>query len=115
MVGTRIAQGTTRTIRADNITDANGTPLDVTGWAVHAVARRNAVWGTVLSEWSTTPTGAQGTATSTGSTVTLQITPALSTAWNCRRVVIQAEITNPAGWVERIIDETYDVAREAVT
>lgn len=111
----RIKQGTSRVIRARNILDANGDPLVVTGWSVHAVACRNTTGGTVLSEWSTSPTGTQGTATAIGSEVALQITPGMSASWNCNRVVVQAKLRSPANQAERIINQTYDIDREATS
>lgn len=112
-----ILQGTTRSITASAIVGADGAPLDVTGWAVLARLRQNSVTGPVVAEWSTTPTGPQGTATASGSAVTIVITPAMSAAWNWRRGVLHAEITEPGvnGRVERIIDVIVHLDREVVT
>ena len=112
-----ITQGTTRAITATNIVDANGAPLDVTGWTVHAVIRRRDTSGPVVAEWvSGTPTGTQGQATAAGTTVTLTITPAMSAAWAWASGVLQAEITEPiTGRVERIIDTPVSLSPEAVT
>jgi hypothetical protein len=111
-----LKQGTSRTVRAFNIVDGADQPLTVTGWLVHGVARADNDEGPVLAEWSDTPTGFQGRATASGRTVNLFITPAMSLAWVCDRVVIQAKITNPldATQVERIIDVVYDFDREVI-
>jgi hypothetical protein len=111
-----LLQGTSRTVRAFNIVDGAGQPLTVTSWHVHGVARANHDEGVVLAEWSDTPTGMQGSATAVGREVKLFITPAMSLAWDCDRVVIQAKITNPldATEVERIIDVTFDLDREVI-
>lgn len=112
----RITQGAYRLIRAFNTVDANDEPLVVTGWAVRAMARCHHADGALLAEWSSTPTGNQGQATAQGREVVLVIKPAMSSAWDCDRVNIQAEITNPLNTdqVERIINQTYDLDREGV-
>jgi hypothetical protein len=113
----RITQGTSRVVNSRNIVDANGAPLVVTGWQVRAVARANHEAGALLTEWSDTPTGSQGRATALGRTVSLFITPAMSEGWNCDRVAIQAKIINPGdpdNQTERIIDEVFDLDREAL-
>lgn len=111
-----ITQGAWRVIRARDIVDKAKAPLTVTNWTVRAVARCHHAEGTLLCEWATTPTGDQGVATAVGREVTLTITPAMSSAWDCDRIHIQAEITHPtdATQVERIISQTYDLDREAV-
>jgi len=124
-----IKQGVDCWIEANSITSVRtGQPLDVTGYSVHAVARalyerrtlgqNNYQRSPVVAEWSTTPTGTQGTATA-GGTVTdqvqLHVTPTQTLNWLCPLVIIQAEMTDPVtGYVERIIDEVYEVSFEAV-
>jgi hypothetical protein len=113
----RIQQGTSRVVSARDIVDDNDAPLVVEGWHVHGVARANHSEGALLAEWSDTPTGGQGRATAAGRTVSLFITPEMSSAWVCDRVAIQAKIINPGDpddQTERIIDETYDFDLEAV-
>lgn len=112
----RITQGATRVLRAYNIVDNADQPLTVTGWLVHGVARAEHEEGPVLAEWSHAPTGAQGLAVASGRAVSLLITPAMSLAWDCDRVAIQAKITNPldATQVERIIDQIYVLDREVI-
>lgn len=111
----RIPQGVTRAVRAYDIVDDEGDPLLVDGWTVKGVACRDYPEGEVLTEWSTAPTAGQGQATAIGREVRLLITPALSSTWNCDRVAIQAEMTSPDGTrTERIIDQIFDVDREAV-
>lgn len=136
-----ITQGATRTIKASNIVDGNGQPLIITGWAVLAVIRQlyrrsvidrqwataaswsshpsyepSAVTGPVVAEWSTTPTGTQGTATALDREVTLAITPAMSTGWSWEHGVLHAEIREPISpfRVERIIDRVVYLDPEAV-
>jgi len=110
-----LTQGTTRSIVVSGIVDANGTALNVTGWAVRAQARRTAAGAVLLAEWvSGTPTGIQGQATADGSTVTLTVTPAMSDTWTWRTAVLHIEITEPTppfreeriGDVKLILDHT---------
>jgi hypothetical protein len=120
-------------IEANNIIDVTtGLPINVTGYAVHAVARARwtgrRVLGTwryqprmiepVIAEWSTSPTGTQGTIIAGGAVtdrVQIHITPTQSSGWRCPLVSIQAEMTNPAtGFVSRIISEVYELDMETV-
>lgn len=112
-----IPQGTTRLITVTNIVDSAGAPLSVSGWAVHATIRAPGIGSAVVGEWSTTPTGTQGTATTTGSTITILIPAAMSTAWTWSRGVLQAELTEPGinGRTERIIDQPVRLTPEVVT
>jgi hypothetical protein len=112
----KLAQGTDRTVRASNIVDGNGQALTVSGWSVLAAARAETVGGALLQVWATDPGVDQGTATASGRTVELAITPAMTREWGrCDRVVIQAFITSPSGdQTERIIYETYDFELEAL-
>lgn len=134
-----LPQGVDAWIQANGIIDVRtGAQMDVTGYAVHAVARaiferwvlgkpnslRGYRWAIpmyspVVAEWDTAPTGTQGTATAGGSTidqVQLHITPTQTKGWRCPLVIIQAEMTDPfTGFVTRIIDEVYEVNFEAIT
>lgn len=131
-----IKQGVDCWLEALNIIDVRtGDPMDVTGYPVHAVARacyyrtvrgrpQYSTWqyrmlSPVVAEWSTTPTGTQGTIIAGGAVtdrVQIHITPAQTSGWRCPMVVIQAEMTDPVtGFVERVIDEIFDVSMEAVT
>jgi hypothetical protein len=114
-----IAQGTKRIVRAYDITDDADPPqpLMVTGWSVYAIARRDNTAGVLLAEWSTSPEEGQGQATAVGREVHLLITPAMSSAWgDTDRVLIQAFMTHPTDltMTERIINEVFDLDREAV-
>lgn len=111
-----IPQGTTRTIKISSITDADGNPLDVSSWAVHAVARDGGVAGPVVAEWATNPTGSQGTATASGTTVTLAIPAAMSSAWYWDTALLHVEVTEPGvnGRVERIASATLVLDHEVV-
>jgi hypothetical protein len=113
----KLTQGAYRVIRATNVVDSSRQPMVVTGWAVRAAARRHHAEGELLAEWSSDPDDGWGTAVAEGREVRLIVTPAMSSAWgDVDRVHIQAEITNPldATQVERIINQTYDIDREAV-
>lgn len=114
-----LTQGLSEVVKVTGIVDADGDPLDVTGWAVAAALVETDEAGQrcdVVAEWSTTPTGDQGQATAVGSTVTLTITPAMSSAWTWRRGVLQAEITEPApsSRTGRVIDEVCYLDPETV-
>jgi hypothetical protein len=112
----KLAQGTNRTVRASNIVDGNGQALTVSGWSVLAAARAETVGGALLQVWATDPGADQGTATASGRTVELTITPGMTRAWGQPdRVVIQAFITSPSGdQTERIVYQTYDFELEAI-
>lgn len=96
MVTITIDQGTTRVIVVSGIVDDGGAAVDVTGWAVRAVARRQTQDTTVLAEWvSGTPTGTQGQAVTTGGTVRLTVTPAMSRAWSWVTAELHVHVTEP--------------------
>jgi hypothetical protein len=130
-----INQGVDCWIEATNIINVRtGEPMDVTGFTVHAVARarydrrvlgRRYSYHTyrmaspVIAEWHTNPTGTQGLAIAGGVAdpyrVQLHVTPAQTSGWRCPLVSIQAEMTAPiTGYVERIINEVYEVDFETV-
>jgi hypothetical protein len=88
-------QGTDEIVQVANLVDAAEQPLVVDGWTVHATARADYTGGAILAEWRTNPTGSDGTATASGRTVTLKITPAMSAAWTATRIVCQIKITEP--------------------
>jgi hypothetical protein len=129
-----IRQGVDCWIEANSIINVRtGLSMDVTGCSVHAVARaryervvlgrqsvpyRFRMYNPIVAEWDTTPTGTQGTAVAGGAVpdqVQLHVTPTQTLNWRCPLVVIQAELTDPiTGYVERIIDEVYEVSFEAI-
>lgn len=130
-----ILQGVDCWIEAKNIINARtGSPLNVTGFTVHAMARalyeRNVLgrrryfqaryprFSHVVAEWHTSPTGTQGLAIAGGADpyrVQLHVTPAQTRNWLCPLVRIHAEMTDPVtGYVDRIISEVYEVDFEAV-
>jgi hypothetical protein len=127
-----IRQGVDCWIEANSIINVRtGQPMDVTGASVHAVARalyerrvlgrrlfQYRMLNPVVAEWSTAPTGTQGLATAGGAVtdqVQLHVTPTQTSGWRCPLVMIQAELTDPiTGYVERIIDEVYEVSFEVV-
>jgi hypothetical protein len=123
-----IRQGADCWIEANGIINLRtGLPMDVTGYAVHAVARARyerrifqyQMLNPVVAEWSTTPTGDQGTIVAGGDVtdrVQIHVTPTQTAGWRCLFVNIQAEMTDPVtGYVERIVDKVYEVSFEAVT
>jgi hypothetical protein len=112
-----IPQGTTRQITATNIIGSDGSPLDITGWSVHAVIRAPGIGSPIVGEWSTTSATGIGVASVSGNTMTLLITADMSAAWDWSRGVLQAELTEPGpgGRTERIIDQPVRLSPEAVT
>lgn len=95
-----IEQGTTRTVVIGDITargpDGTKVALDVTGWAVRAVARDSATGTEVLAEWTSgTPTGTQGQASAVGGEVHLHVTPAMSRAWTWAHARLHVSIIEP--------------------
>lgn len=109
-----IVQGTDMEITASDIR-IDGELVDLTGWTVHAVLRRDHVEGAVVAEWHTSPSGSQGQATVGNGTAALKITAAMSSAWTWSRGVVQAEATEPGpGRRKRIIDRPVCLDREAV-
>lgn len=112
----RVTQGATRTVVVSGIVDSAGAPLTVTGWTVHAQVRE-AQEGPLLAEWvSGTPTGSQGQATASGTSVTLSVPYAMSSAWTFRTGRLHVELTEPGvnGRRERIADERIVVDPEIV-
>jgi hypothetical protein len=128
-----IKQGVDLWIEANSIIDVRtGSAMNVTGYPVHAVARaryqrqvlgrriyRYRMLEPVIAEWHTTPTGTQGLIVAGGAVtdrVQIHVTPTQTSGWRCPLVIIQAEMTDPiTGFVERIIDEVYEVDPETVT
>jgi hypothetical protein len=126
-----IRQGEDFIISAKNLYSvATGETIDVTGWPVHAIARAwyqrtqlgARVWqyrmiSPIMSEWSTSPTGTQGTIvtganTSTGETnrVEIQVTADQTDNWRSPLVLIQAWMRNPVT-AERakIVSQVYEI------
>lgn len=110
----KLKQGTDRIIRARDIVDRNGDPLVVDGWTVIGAARANTVGGALLAVWCTNPTGSQARATAAGRIVELYLTAAMSSAWSCELVVVQAKVISPSSQTERIIDKTFELDREVL-
>jgi hypothetical protein len=120
-----IEQGVDCYIDAFGITDPEtGTALNVTGCAVHAVAR--AVYGSglaehrrlrfspVIAEWHTTPITGQGQITAGGAVtnrVRIFVTPEQTQGWRCNRVIIQAHMLNPSTSKKaRIVNKVFEVS-----
>lgn len=122
-----LTQGATETITAKNLLDAAGTPLDPTGWGIHAVIRQYGTEGPVVATWRDDPGEGEGFAEVVDSTdpddaegtkwVVLHVAPAVSAGWSWSFGVCQCEITEPDGdeRVARIIDDTVYLNPEAVT
>lgn len=133
-----IQQGVDCWIEANSIVDVRtGASIDVTGFHVVAVARAiydggRFVYGKpnasrrsymyrmitpVVAQWSTTPTGTQGTIVAGGAVtdrVQIHVTPTQTEGWRCPLVIIQAEMTDPVtGYIARIIDAEFIVNFDA--
>jgi len=110
-----IEQGTDQPIVATDVR-IDGQLVDMTGWSVRAVIRQGSTDGPVVAEWSSDPTGSQGQATAGNGTVSLEITPDMSSAWTWRYGVVQAEATEPGqgGRKARVIKKTVYLDPEAV-
>jgi hypothetical protein len=94
-----IRQGETCTIIVSSIVDHDDEHLDVTGWAVHAMARPSALSSTLWQEWATNPTGTQGTARIVSGRVELVVPHTMSSAWTWsgQTGVLHVEVTEPDG------------------
>jgi hypothetical protein len=104
-------------IDALDIVDDSGVQLDVTGYAVEAVARAGHEQGEIMARWSTSPGGGQGTIIAGGSVIDrirLVVTPAQTETWTSAFVVIQAEMMSLTEKKSRPIDNVYQLKREAV-
>lgn len=123
-----IVQGTTCAIAAMDIR-LDGVPIDLTGWTIHAVVRRDHVEGQLVATWRSTPGVGEGLAevapadlaidpTAIGQKwLYLRITPAMSSPWTWSRGVVQAEATEPSGSpprTARVINRAVYLDREAV-
>jgi hypothetical protein len=126
-----IRQGEDFTISAKNLYSvATGEAINVTGWPVHAIARAwyhraqlgARVWqyrmiNPIMSEWSTSPTGTQGTIvtgvnTSTGETnrIEIKVTANQTNNWRSPLVLIQAWMSNPVTAEKaKIISQVYEI------
>jgi hypothetical protein len=102
-----VPQGTTWQASWPMVDDA-GAPLLVDGWDVQGQVRSSASSATVLHTWSSS----DGSAEATGSTVSVSVTPAVSTAWAWRTGVYDVEVTDPAGPVLRVVQGRVLVDRE---
>lgn len=94
-MATTILQGADATIRVTGITDGDGAPLDVTGWTVTAQLRRRRS-GSLLAEWSSSPTGDQGHATTSTGGVELAVPAAMSETWTWTTARLHVEAHEPA-------------------
>jgi hypothetical protein len=103
--------GVTRWIQFRALRDAGNALFDPTGWAIRGVAKRGTVDGDVVAEWvSGTPSGTQGlaevipadltvdpTADPSELWVQLNISAAMSDAWNFHHAPLDVEVTEPTG------------------
>lgn len=109
--------GTDCFIDAYDIVDADGAQLDVTGYAVRAVARAYHEHGEILTVWSTTPDPGEGTIIAGGDVIDrirLVVTPEQTERWDCYFVLVQAETVNLVGRTSRPIHKVFQVSQEAV-
>lgn len=91
--------------RSWSITDANSSPLTVTGWSVRSQIRSSATTPVVLFEWNTTVGAGIGTATASGTTVTINLTGNIDSAtWPFLSGVYDVYLTDPAGHPTRIVE-----------
>lgn len=88
-------QGTTRTIWVRNMVDGNNNPLDVTTWSVLATATGPGVLAPIVAQWSTTPTGSQGQATASGTTISLAVPASMSAAWLIYYSMLNISVVEP--------------------
>ncbi len=102
-----IQQGTSWAISWP-ITDESGEPLDLSGFTVRAQVRASKEAGDVLHEFSTEA----GNAAAEQSSVTLSLSPAVSSAWSWRNGVYDVELTDPSGRVARIAEGSVVVSPE---
>lgn len=124
-----IPQGATCAITAMDIR-IDGQLVDMTGWTIHAVLRRDHVGGAIVATWRNLPGAGEGLAEVAPADlavdpmavgqkwVYLRITPDMSSAWTFFRGVVHAEATEPSGNPPRkvrIIDEPVYLDPEAVT
>jgi hypothetical protein len=123
-----IPQGTTCAITGRDIR-IDGQSVDITGWTIHAVLRRNHTYGPIIATWRNAPGVGEGlaevaaadlgidpTADPSEKWLYLRILPAMSRAWVMARGVVHAEAAEPSGnqRVARIIDELVRLDPEAV-
>lgn len=113
-----IKQGEDCTLVVSGIVDNAEQPLDITGWSVRAMARPNALSGVLWQEWSTDPSGTQGTARVVDGDVELDVPHDMSSAWTWpgQAGVLQVEATEPSGEqrVARVGDRRIYLDPEAV-
>lgn len=76
------------------VLDVANQPVDITGWTAKAQVRRSAV-EPVLHEWTTG--GGSPNASIAGSTLTLNVVGAVTTAWPWTAAQISVEVTEPGG------------------
>lgn len=89
--------------RTWSITDSNNQPLTVTGWSVRAQIRLSHD-DLVLFEWNTTGGVGIGTATASGTTVTVALNGADSAAWTFTKAEYDVYLTDPRGVPTRIVE-----------
>lgn len=88
--------------------DVEGSPVDLSGWTARGQIRSTVESPDVLHEW----TSDDDTALLTGSAVTLQLTPADTSAWTWSDGVYDVELTDPAGRVARVAQGAVLISRE---
>lgn len=102
MTALEIPQGSTWAL-AIPLRDAEGEPLNLTGWSARAQVRANKWFRDlpVLHEWRTT--GVSPNATLSNSELVLTVTPAVSSAWAWYSGHYDVELTDPTGRIARIL------------
>lgn len=89
--------------RVWNITDGNGNPLNVTGWAVRAQIRYSHN-DAVLFEWSSAGGAGIGSAVASGTTATISLTGAESPSWAFTSAEYDVILTDTNGVPTRIVE-----------
>lgn len=103
-----IKQGTTRVIYLDQLRDATDSPLNPSGWGIHAVARLG-IWGPAVAVWRDTPNTGESLAEVVPADpeldpdvvdgekwIYLHIDPDVSDAWSWSQSVLDIEIREPS-------------------
>lgn len=81
------------------VVDANGAPVNVTGWTARSQIRQTPV-DAILYEWS----AANHNIVVTGTTVTLTVSPADSSLWEWTSARYDLDLTDLSGNVSRLAE-----------
>lgn len=104
-----VKQGETTTISWP-IVDADGTPMDLTGWAARGQVRKAVSSDDVLYEW----TSEAANITTASSSVTISVPAGDSSSWDFKSAVYGVEMESTGGQVVRIAQGRLTVDPEVV-